>query len=184
MTTWPSGSKATTTHTDAGSDKPRLARVDINQNILNTNDVIDMFNISSPTNGEILVYNSSTANFKTSDNNSSLIKLNKNYLETVNNIATTSGDITVDASLASVHTVNQSGNAVYTFSNLQTGGSVTLIIKISDSNLTASFTTDGSTRVKFAGGAPILTVSSNKIDLVTVFYDGTDYIGSITQRIS
>ena len=66
MTTWPSASKATTTHTDSGTDKPRLARVDINQNILNTNDVIDMFNISSPADRQILQYNTANAKFELS----------------------------------------------------------------------------------------------------------------------
>ena len=32
---WPSGTKASTTNVDAGSDKPRLARPDIKQNIDN-----------------------------------------------------------------------------------------------------------------------------------------------------
>jgi hypothetical protein len=66
MTTWPAASKATTTHTDSGTDKPRLARVDINQNILNVNDVIDMFNISSPVDGQILQYNTANARFELS----------------------------------------------------------------------------------------------------------------------
>ena len=48
---------------------------------------------------------------------------------------------------------------------------------------TATFTSDGSTLVKFSNGAPTLTTSSSQIDIVSVFFDGTDYIGSITQGI-
>jgi hypothetical protein len=184
MTTWPAGSKATTTHTDAGSDKPRLARVDINQNILNTNDVIDMFAIASPTNGEILVYNTSTANFKTSDNNSAPIKLNKNYIETVYSITGTSGSIDVDASLASVHKMTLNDNTTFTFTNMSQGQSVTLIITVNANGKSATFTSDGSTRVKFPGGAPTLTQLSGNIDYVVVFYDGSNFIGNIIQRIS
>lgn len=183
MTTWPSASKATTTHTDSGADKPRLARVDINQNILNTNDIIDMFAISSPTNGEILVYNTSTATFKTSDNNGAPIKLNKNYIETVYSISGTSGSIDVDASLASVHKITLNGNTTFTFTNLSQGQSVFLIININANDKTATFTSDGSTLVKFPGGAPTITVASGQIDVVTVFYDGTNYIGNIVQGI-
>jgi hypothetical protein len=58
MTTWPSGTKASTEHLDQGSDKPRLARLDIKQNVDNVNDIIDYFNISSAADGDILVYNS------------------------------------------------------------------------------------------------------------------------------
>ena len=60
---WPSGSKANTTYTDQGSDLISNARADINQNILNTNAVIDEFDISSPTDGDILQYNSSSGHW-------------------------------------------------------------------------------------------------------------------------
>ena len=64
MATWPSGTKAGTTHLDSGTDSPRLARPDIKQNVDNVNSVIDMFNIDSPTNGQILKYNTSNARFE------------------------------------------------------------------------------------------------------------------------
>jgi len=57
---WPSGTKAGTTNVDAGSDKPALARPDIKQNIDNVNSIIDTFDIASPSNGDILVYNSTS----------------------------------------------------------------------------------------------------------------------------
>lgn len=58
---WPSGTKAGTTNVDAGSDKPALARPDIKQNIDNVNSIIDTFDIASPSNGDILVYNSTSS---------------------------------------------------------------------------------------------------------------------------
>jgi len=58
--TWPSATKAGTTNVDAGTDKPALARPDIKQNIDNVNAIIDEFDIASPSNGDILVYNSSS----------------------------------------------------------------------------------------------------------------------------
>lgn len=64
MATWPSGSKASTTNLDAGTDKPSLARADIKQNVDNVNDIIDMFNISGPTNNQILKYNSTNTRFE------------------------------------------------------------------------------------------------------------------------
>ena len=57
--TWPT-TKASTTNIDAGSDKPALARPDIKQNIDNVNAIIDEFDIASPSNGDILTYNSSS----------------------------------------------------------------------------------------------------------------------------
>jgi hypothetical protein len=64
MATWPSGSKASTTNLDAGTDKPSLARADIKQNVDNVNDIIDMFNISGPTSGQILKYNTDNSRFE------------------------------------------------------------------------------------------------------------------------
>lgn len=64
MATWPSGSKAATTNLDAGSDRPSLARPDIKQNVDNVNEIIDMFNISSPSNNQILKYNTSNTRFE------------------------------------------------------------------------------------------------------------------------
>lgn len=61
--TWPT-TPAGTTNTDADTDLISLARPDIHQTILNTNAIVDMFNIpSTPTNGYILQYNSSTGKF-------------------------------------------------------------------------------------------------------------------------
>jgi hypothetical protein len=64
MATWPSGSKAVTTNLDAGTDRPSLARTDIKQNVDNVNSIIDMFNIATPANEQILKYNSGNSRFE------------------------------------------------------------------------------------------------------------------------
>lgn len=64
MPTWPSGSKASTTNVDAGTDQVSQARADIKQNIDNVNDIIDTFNISSPTDGDLLQYSSSSGKWE------------------------------------------------------------------------------------------------------------------------
>ena len=61
---WPSGTKAGITNLDAGTDKPSLARADIKQNVDNVNDIIDEFNISSPSDGDLLQYSSSTGKWE------------------------------------------------------------------------------------------------------------------------
>jgi hypothetical protein len=62
MPTWPT-TKASTDNVDSGSDKPRLAREDIKQNIDNVNSIIDIFNIGSVSEGQTLVYDSGNARF-------------------------------------------------------------------------------------------------------------------------
>lgn len=61
---WPSSTKAGTTNVDNGSDKPSLARPDIKQNIDNVNAIIDTFNISSPNDGDLLQYSTSTGQWE------------------------------------------------------------------------------------------------------------------------
>ena len=184
MTTWPSGTKASTANLDSGTDKPRLARVDIKQNVDNVNDVIDFFNGSSPADGDIFVYNSSNAKFEKNTSNTKFTKLVQTPKETINAISANSGSVNVDATAAPVHTMTLTDNTTYTFTNMTAGTSTLLIIKVNANDKTATFTSDGSTRVKFPGGAPTLTTSTGNIDIVSVFFDGTDFIGNITQRIS
>ncbi len=64
MPTWPSATKASTTNVDAGTDQISLARADIKQNMDNVNDIIDIFNIASPTNGDLMQYSSSTTKWE------------------------------------------------------------------------------------------------------------------------
>ena len=61
---WPSGTKAGTTNVDAGTDLIANARPDIKQNIDNVNEIIDHLNISSPSNGDVLKYSSSTGKWE------------------------------------------------------------------------------------------------------------------------
>jgi hypothetical protein len=99
------------------------------------------------------------------------------YREEINTL-TSSSTITVDCSLAPVHTVALGTNTGFVITNLGTGQSVTIIIK-SSGTYTATFGTDVSTAVKFPGGAPTITDSGT--DVVTIFNDGTDYLGNIAQ---
>ena len=64
MPTWPSATKAGTTNVDNPNDLVANARADIKQNIDNVNDIIDTFNISSPSDGDLLQYSSSTGQWE------------------------------------------------------------------------------------------------------------------------
>ena len=61
---WPTSSKATTTHTDSPGDNPQNARAEIKQDIDNVNTIIDTFDLATaPTQGSILAYDSATGKF-------------------------------------------------------------------------------------------------------------------------
>ena len=158
MTTWPSSTKASTANVDSGYDKPRLARPDIKQNIDNVNDIIDYFNGGG----------SITA---TGDQ----ISFNKGYKETINTL-TSSASITVDADTASVHTVTLDTSATFTLSNMTAGQSVSIIVTQDGTGTrTGAFSS-----VKFPSGVVnSLSTGANDIDIVNIFYDGTNYYGSV-----
>ena len=62
--TWPTSTKATTTHTDSPGDNPQNARAEIKQDIDNVNTIIDTFDLATaPQQGSILAYDSATGKF-------------------------------------------------------------------------------------------------------------------------
>ncbi|MAG25906.1 hypothetical protein CMI47_10045, partial [Candidatus Pacearchaeota archaeon] len=98
------------------------------------------------------------------------------------NALTSSATITVDCSLAPVHTVTLGVNTEFNITNLGTGQSVTIIItQDAGGTNTASWGTSGSTAVKFAGGTPTLSTAGDAIDIVTIFNTGTNYLGNIAK---
>ena len=289
MATWPTGTKASTANCDAGTDSPRLFRSDAKQNIDNVNAIIDMFNIDSPSNGQILKYNTSNARFELdtdatgsavsattfvgddstgtavnpgetfkiagtqnittavsgdtltitgpdlssyvtsvafgdltstpttiagygitdafdgaygsltgtptipslgdiSITNSTIassgstidlddiVRFNVGYKEDINAL-TSSASISVDATAAPVHSVTLAHAATFTISNMVAGQSIMIIItQDGTGSRTGSFTS-----VKFPGGAPTLSTGGGDIDVISVFYDGTNYLGNIAQ---
>jgi hypothetical protein len=111
-------------------------------------------------------------------------KFNSFYADNINAL-TYSTTITVNANLAPVHKVTLTGNTGFVISNLPTGGNLTLIIvQDGTGSRTATFGTDGSTSVKFAGGSATLSTAINSIDIVNIFNDGTNYYGSLAKAFA
>jgi hypothetical protein len=109
----------------------------------------------------------------------STVTFNAGYVEKIN--ALTAGTtITINCALAPVHKVTLTANTGFVITSLPTGGSVTVIIvQDGTGSRTATFGTDTSTAVKFAGGTPTLSTAASSIDIVTIFNDGTNYYGDI-----
>ena len=101
------------------------------------------------------------------------------------NALTSSSTITVDADLAPVHTVTLASNTQFGITGLSTGQTVTLIIRQdATGSRTASFTSDTSAAVKFAGGVSTLSTTANAIDIVTVYNDGTNLLGTLAKAFA
>ena len=109
------------------------------------------------------------------------VKFNAGYIENINTL-TSSSTITVDCSLASIHTVTLGTSTEFNITNLPTGGTVTLIITQDGSgSRTATFGTDGSSAVKFPSNSSTLSTGAADIDVVTIINDGTNFLGNIAK---
>ena len=70
-------------------------------------------------------------------------------------------------------------NTQFVIQELAAGQSVTIIItQDGTGSRTASFGTGDSTAVKFAGTYSALSTAAGAIDVVTIFNDGTNYLGN------
>ncbi len=87
-----------------------------------------------------------------------------------------STSIDLDLSLGASVKVTMTGNATFTFSNPTTGGAY-LIKLVQDATGTRTVTWPAT--VKWSGGtAPTLTTTATYIDIINLYYDGTNYYGS------
>ena len=135
--------------------------------------------ITDDGNGDLTITGSTIASSGDTIDIDDTLRFNKNYKEDINALTSSTG-ITVDASLASVHTVTLAHSTTFTISNLPTGGSVTIIItQDGTGSNTGAFTS-----VKFAGGTPTLSTDANAIDVVTIFNDGTNNIANIAKAFA
>jgi hypothetical protein len=102
----------------------------------------------------------------------------KGVQETVYNWGTVSaGTYTIDATSGTIHRMTLGGDVtISAFTNPQAGQSVTLVLQQDGTgNRTLTST------MKFAGGIKTLTTSSSAIDVVSVFYDGTNYLAALVK---
>lgn len=87
------------------------------------------------------------------------------------------GTYTPDASTGTVHKMVLTGNVtINSLANVYSGSNVTLILQ---QDATGSRTLTSS--MKFAGGEKTLSTAANSIDILSIFYDGTNYYASLVK---
>lgn len=98
------------------------------------------------------------------------------YKETIYTGGSTTGTITPDVANGNVQSITLSGNITFNaLGNAAAGQSMTLIITQPASGGPYTLTST----MLFAGGNKTLTATNDAIDIMTVFYDGTDYYASL-----
>jgi hypothetical protein len=87
------------------------------------------------------------------------------------------GTYTPDASTATIHKYTLTGNVtISALTNATTGSNMTLILT-QDGTGSRTLTST----MKFAGESKTLTTAGSSTDIVSVFYDGTDYFASLVK---
>ena len=105
----------------------------------------------------------------------------KNYGEIVYTSGTATGTITPDPNNGSVQKITLTGSiTLNSLSNVASGDSLTLIVKQPSSG--GPYTL--SSTMKFSGANKTLSTGANEIDIITIFYDGTDYLASLSTNFS
>jgi hypothetical protein len=96
------------------------------------------------------------------------------YNEKIHSLGTTSGTVAPDVGVnGNIQTITLNGNlTINGFNNAFTGESVTLIINTGGTGRTLTST------MKFAGGEKTLS-TTNTTDILSIFYDGTNYWASL-----
>ena len=105
----------------------------------------------------------------------------KNYGEFVYTSGSTTGTISPNPHNGVVQKITLTGSiTINGLATTTTGDSVTMIIKQPSSG--GPYTL--SSTMKFAGGSKTLSTGANEIDVLTIFYDGTDYLASLSTNFS
>ena len=101
----------------------------------------------------------------------------KGYTETIHDMGTSSGTKTPDKSDGNVQKITLNGNlTLNAFASPAAGDSITLIItQDGTGNRTLSST------MKFASASKTLSTAGNSIDVVSMFYDGSRYLASLSK---
>jgi len=100
------------------------------------------------------------------------------YKETIYTGGSTTGTITPDVANGNVQSISLTGNITFNaFANAEAGQSMTLIIDTNGTGRTLTST------MLFAGGTKTLS-TTDTTDIMTVFYDGTNYWASLATNFS
>lgn len=100
------------------------------------------------------------------------------YREKVANVGPLTGTVTLNANTAPIQTAGTTGNITINSANLSgfiEGESVTLILRHNGGPRT--FTSD----IKFINSNKTLGGNVTTTDVITIFYDGVDYLGAVAQ---
>jgi hypothetical protein len=130
----------------------------------------EQVSVITPSTGDVLSWDGTALVPSNTVRNVSL----RNYREAIHSLGTTSGTIAPDVANGNVQSITLNGNlTLNAFTSPVAGQSVTLIVNTGGTGRTLTST------MKWAGGAKTLS-TTNTTDIISVFYDGTNYWASLS----
>ena len=143
-----------------------------------TDDGAPQLNANLDVNGNSIV-SVSNANISITPNGTGQTKItNLQYNEDVHDLGTTGGTVAPDVSNGNIQTITLNSNlTINAFTNPIAGQSLTLIINTNGSGRTLS------SSFLYAGGNKTLSTTNTK-DILTVFYDGSNYYANLVKNYS
>jgi hypothetical protein len=101
----------------------------------------------------------------------------KQFSETVNAVGSTSGNVSVDQNLGSIHTITLNGNITeFNIGNISAGDSG-IVVLTQDGTGNRTFAT---TNLVFPGGTATLSTGGGNVDVISYVSDGTNILASLT----
>lgn len=132
---------------------------------------VNSYSIVSSSNGNILITPNGTGKTKIT---------NLNYSEAAPYSVTYAATITPDVANGNIQTVTLTGNVTLSaFTNPIAGQSLTLFV-VQDGTGSRLLTST----MKFAGGSKTLSTAASSIDIITAYYDGTNYYATLTKAFA
>lgn len=170
----------TTSVTLRGVKGSALTYQEVDQNFVNLQTAVDAIDTSTFVTADTLTNFVDIENEQTVTGDKSFTGLTglTGVQETVYNWSTVSaGTYTIDATSGTIHRMTLGGNVtISAFTAAQAGQSATLVVQqdaTGNRTLTSTW--------KFAGGSKTLSTASNAIDIINVFYDGTNYLAGLVR---
>ena len=113
-------------------------------------------------------------------------KINANHIVAdVNDLGTVSGGLSVDLNSGTTVLANINGNITgISFSNIEAGSTVSIVIQqdaVGFRTLDTTTTPSNWTNWQFVGNDSTLSTGANAEDVLTVMYDGTNYLASLVR---
>jgi hypothetical protein len=137
---------------------------------------LDLVTNSGIDSGVIRIVDGANGNIEITPNGTGQTVLNSiEYSEFIHSLGTTSGTVAPNVANGNVQTITLNGNlTLNAFTSPVAGQSLTLIINTGGTGRTLTST------MKFAGASKTLS-TTNTTDIISVFYDGTNYWASLAK---